>query len=392
MIVFHADWVVPVEGPPLRDACVAVADGRVVWVGPASAAPTGERRLLGPGVLLPGLVNAHCHLELSHLAGRLTPARGFVEWVERLVVTRPEDPLALVRTRTAEGIAALERTGTVAVGDVSNALAHLDLLERSTVRARVFFEQIGWDPAAATAVMEAARARLAALPPLRQVKVSLSAHAPHSVSPALLTSLAEAGGRLALHLAESPHERRFLEAGDPEWSAFLARRGLGHVRFDPPGLSPVRHVDRLGVLRPGVLAVHGVQVDAADRALLAARGVVVVLCPRSNEALDVGRAPVMEMREAGVRLCLGTDSLASVPTLDLWDDVLALHRAFPSLEPEWLVRAATRGGAEALGFDDLGRIAPGARARFAFFEGSASTRDPLAFLLSGDAHPKGVAA
>ena len=151
-------------------------------------------------------------------------------------------------------------------------------------------------------------------------------------------------------------------------------------------------MDRLGALRPGLLAAHAVQVDAADRALLAARGVVVVLCPRSNDALGVGRAPVVELREAGVRLCIGTDSLASVPTLDLWDDVLALHRAFPSLEPEWLVRAATRAGAEALGFDDLGRIAPGARAGFAFFEGPPSLREPFAFLLSGEAHPKGVGA
>ncbi len=392
VIVYHAAWVVPVEGAALRDGCVAVADGRVAWVGRAEDAPAGERRELGPGVLLPGLVNAHCHLELSHLAGRLIPARGFVDWVERLVAARAEDPLALVRTRAADGIAALERTGTVAVGDVSNALAHLDLLDRSSLRARVFFEQIGWDPAAATAVMDTARARLAALPPLRHVKVSLAAHAPHSVSPALLTALAEGSGRLALHLAESPAERRFLEAGDDQWSAFLTSRGLGHVRFDPPGLSPVRHVERLGVLRTGVLAAHGVQVDAADRALLAARGVFVVLCPRSNEALGVGRAPVVEMREAGVRLCLGTDSLASVPTLDLWDDVLALHRALPSLEGDWLVRAATRAGAEALGFDDLGRIVPGARAASAFFEGPASIGDPLDFLLSGEAHPRAVAA
>jgi cytosine/adenosine deaminase-related metal-dependent hydrolase len=390
VIVFHAGWVVPVDRPPLRGACVAVADGRVAWVGPAADAPAGERRELGAGVLLPGLVNAHCHLELSHLAGRLTPAAGFVDWVERLVALRPQDPLALVRTRAASGIAELERTGTAAVGDVSNALAHLDLLDRSTLRARVFFEQIGWDPAAAAAVMDAARARLSALPRMRHVHVSLAAHAPHSVSPALLTALVEAGGPAALHLAESPHERRFLETGDAEWSAFLARRGLGHVDFAPPGLSPVRHVDRLGVLRPGLLAAHGVQVDAADRALLAARGGGVVLCPRSNEALGVGRAPVVELREAGVALCVGTDSLASVPTLDLWDDVLALHRAFPALEAEWLVRAATRAGAEALGFDDLGRIAPGARAAFAFFEGTA--RDPLEFLLSGDAHPRGIAA
>jgi cytosine/adenosine deaminase-related metal-dependent hydrolase len=343
-------------------------------------------------VLLPGLVNAHCHLELSHLAGRLAGAAGFVDWVERLVTMRPEDSPDTVRRCAAAGIQALEDTGTVAVGDVSNALAHVDLLQDSSLRARVFFELIGWDPAAAERVMGAAHARLGGLNLSDTVTVSLAAHAPHSVSPALLRAIVEAGGVSALHLAESPHERRFLHGRDAEWSAFLTRRGQGHVSFVPPHLSPVGYLDRLGVLRPGLVAAHGVQVDETDCALLAARGVSVVLCPRSNAALDVGLAPVPELRAAGVRLAIGTDSLASVPSLDLWEDVLALHRAFPSLEPEWLVRTATQGGAVALGLDDLGRIAPGAEAAFAFTEGPRSLSEPLAFLLSGEARLRGVRA
>jgi cytosine/adenosine deaminase-related metal-dependent hydrolase len=390
VIVFRAGWVVPVDRPAVRDACVATRDGRVEWVGPAADAPAGEARDLGPGVLLPGLVNAHAHLELSHLAGRLSGANGFVDWVERLVTARGEDHVDTVRSRAAAAIQEMEDTGTVAVGDVSNALAHLDLLARSPLRARVFFELIGWDPAVAGRVVESARARLASLAPAQRAQVSLAAHAPHSVSAALLAAMSAAGGVSSIHLAESPHERRFLHGRDAEWSAFLARRGLGHVPFVPPHLSPVRYVDRFGVLGPGLLAAHAVQVDADDRALLAARGVAVVLCPRSNRALDVGLAPVAELREAGVRLCVGTDSLASVPSLDLWEDVLALHRAFPVLEPEWLVRAATRSGAEALGLGDLGRLGPGAEAAFAFAEGPATLPDPLEFLLSGEARLRGV--
>jgi len=391
-MLLRAGWVVPVDRPPLRDAAVAVEDGRVRWVGAASEAPAGEVRDLGPGVLLPGLVNAHCHLELSHLAGRLGEAQGFVDWVERLVTTRPQDPPETVRRLAAAGIQDLEDTGTVAVGDVTNALAHLDLLGDSSLRARVFYELIGWDPAAADQVLDAAHARLGSLNLPDTVTVSLAAHAPHSVSSALLRAIVETGGASALHLAESPHERRFLHGRDPEWSAFLARRGLGHVPFVPPHLSPVGYLDRLGVLHPGLVAAHAVQVDEGDCAVLAARGVAVVLCPRSNQALDVGLAPVPELRAAGVRLSMGTDSLASVPSLDLWEDVLALHRAFPSLEPEWLVRTATQGGAEALGFSDLGRIAPGAEAAFAFTEAPPSLADPLAFLLSGEARLRGMRA
>jgi aminodeoxyfutalosine deaminase len=392
VIVLQAGWVLPVDGPPIRNGSVAIGDARVVALGPRGMLEAGaaEVRDLGPGVLMPGLVNAHCHLELSHLAGRLTGAAGFVEWVERLVAARGEDSATTVRAQAAAGIREVEATGTVAVGDVSNALQHLDLLAGSSLRARVFFELIGWDPAVVDRILEGAHARLGSLNLADTVTVSLAAHASHSVSPELLRAIVEAGGIAALHLAESPHEHRFLDGGDAQWSAFLARRGLGHVEFDAPRMSPVRYLDRLGALRRGLLAAHAVQVDAADRALLAARGVVVVLCPRSNAALDVGRAPVPELREAGVRLCIGTDSLASVPSLDLWEDVLALRRAFPSLEPEWLMRSATRSGAEALGFDDLGRIAPGAEAAFAFAEGPASLSDPLAFLLSGEARLRGL--
>jgi len=362
----------------------------VAWAGPVGEAPDGDWRLLGPGVLMPGLVNAHCHLELSHLAGRVPAQDGFVGWVEGIVAVRGQDAAEAVLARAASAIEALERGGTAAVGDVSNTLAHLDLLGRSSLRTRVFFELIGWDPASAATILERARARLAALPGVEGVEIALAAHAPHSVSAALLSAMAREGGLAAIHLAESPNERRFLEEGDAPWSEFLRRRGLGGVRFDPPRLSPVRYLESLGLLTPRLLAAHAVQVDAEDRALLAGRGVAVVLCPRSNETLGVGRAPVPEMREAGVRLCVGTDSLASAPSLDVWEDVLALHRAFPALEPDWLVRAATASGAEALGFADLGRIAPGSRAAFAFAEGPRALRDPLAFLLSGEARLRGL--
>src|SRR6266496_1812542 len=154
MIAFQASWVIPVDGPPLRSGVVTVGGGRVRALGRQGTLEAGAQEVhdLGAGVLMPGLVNAHCHLELSHLAGRLAGAAGFVDWVERLVTTRGEDPMDTVRARTAAAIEELERTGTVAVGDVSNALAHLDLLEDSSLRARVFFELIGWDPTAAERV------------------------------------------------------------------------------------------------------------------------------------------------------------------------------------------------------------------------------------------------
>lgn len=387
-----ASWIVPVSGPPLRDGAVAVDEGRILWVGPASAAPAGPAEALGGGVLLPGLVNAHCHLELSVLEGRVPGGGGFTSWVSDLVDARgrvaPED----ARLAAGKGIRRLEDSGTVAVGDVSNTLDHLDLLAASSLAAVVFFELIGWDPSRAEAILGAAEARLAAVggeEPAPNVRVRLAAHAPHSVSAELFRGLIARGGPAALHLAESCDETRFLKSGDGAWASFLKQRG-GEVAFAPPGVSPVEYVGRLGALRRGLLAAHCVQADAADRERLAAAGVHVAVCPRSNRTIGLGLPAVPELLAAGVNVALGTDSLASSASLDLLDDAVALHREFPALGPARIVRMATANGAAALGLDDLGSIAPGKRGALAFAPADADVADPLDFLLSGEARLHGV--
>ena len=396
-----AGWVLPGGGlPPLRRGEVTIEGGQVVEVREASrgsSAAFGED--LGPGVLLPGLVNAHCHLELSHLAGRVRPAGDFVAWVADLVEARAAvNGPRLVRTAAREAIDALVACGTVALGDVSNALLHLDLLGASPLRSVVFFELLGWDPAAASRVMAAAEARLRDVggrTPFENVQVRLAAHAPYSVSEALFRALAKAGEPASLHLAESPHESRFLAEGDPAWSAFLQSRGLGDVAFTPPRVSPVRYMDALGVLGregPPLVAAHCVQADLEDCRLLAERGVFVVLCPRSNERLGVGTPPLPALLAAGVRLCLGSDSLTSAPSLDVLEDARALHRAFPEIAPHVLVAMATAGGASALGLDDLGTILPGKRAALAYADTPSTPIDPYAFLLDHEVRLRPVPA
>ena len=394
METLTASWLLPMAAPPIRNGRVAVHDGRVAWVGAAadSGAPDGAARDLGPGVLLPGLVNAHCHLELSHLAGRLPFGAGFVPWVESVVAARgcfPEDEM---RSATRAAIEFLEERGTAAVGDASNTLGHLDLLTSSGLSAVVFLELLAWDPEKAGPTLSWAEERLAgAMAMLRAgLEVRLAAHAPHSCSPELIRGLVERGGPAAIHLAESVAEAAFLRDGSGGWHAFLAGRGLGDVSFTPSGASPVLYADSLGVLHPRLVAAHCVQVDAADRELLARRGVHVVLCPRSNRNLGVGPADVPGLVAAGVLLALGTDSLASVDTLDVLDDAVLLHRSFPELEPAAILRMVTLGGAEALAFPDLGAIVPGRRAALAFAAAASVPDDPYEFLLSGEAQLRRV--
>jgi cytosine/adenosine deaminase-related metal-dependent hydrolase len=369
-----------------------VADGRVEWVGPRAEAPAVAIDDLGSGVLMPGLVNAHCHLELSHLRGLRAERSGFVPWVEAVVRARMDGEPARAREGAAAAVRWLEtETATAAVGDVSNTLDTVTPLRASALRAVVFHELLAWDPARAGETLAAAEARQAAAGDSDRVRVRLAAHAPHSVSAALFAGLVERGGPAAVHLAESPAERAFFRDGSGEWPAFLKERGLGGVAWKPPGMSPVQYLDGLGVLRPGLLAAHAVQTDEADAATLARRGVAVVVCPSSNRNLDVGTAPVERLLAAGVRVCVGTDSAASGDDLDVARELCQLRREHPALPARAIVRMGTAAGAEALGFPDLGAIAPGRAAAFAFAAAARVPADPEAFVLSGEAALRRVA-
>jgi aminodeoxyfutalosine deaminase len=393
LVLLRAGWVVPVSGPAIRDGIVAVESGRVAWVGAADAPdrPPAEERDLGPGVLLPGFVNAHCHLELSYLAGAVPGAGGFSDWVGKLVAQRVGESGDGLRSAADLAARAMVAAGTVAVGDISNRLAHLDLMAAAGLRAVVFHELIGWDPGRAQDVLSAAEAALRSLTPQAGIEVKLAAHAPYSVSPALFAALRAHGGPACVHLAESPDEVRFLRTGDGPWVDFLASRGLDQVPFTAPGTSPVKYLDDLGVLHPRLLAVHCVQVDVEDARLLAARGVSVAVCPRSNRHIGVGTPPVPELLAAGVNVCVGTDSLASAPTLDVLADVRALHATFPQIAPATLIEMATRNGARALGLDDLGTLEPGQIGALAFMPSDRRLKDPLAYVLHSEAKATSLA-
>ena len=392
-MILAAGWVLPIGLAPIRDGRVAVEAGRVTWVGAAGdpGMPPGPLRELGRGVLMPGLVNAHCHLELSYLEGKTPSAGGFVPWIESVVAARGTVSDEEVQAAAKAAILRLARAGTVAVADVSNTLGHLAALRASGLRALVLHELLGWDPDGAMAIFDGGLARIAAHDAPGRVSIRLAAHAPHSVSPRLMELMVAGGGPAAMHLAESPDEVAFLRDGNGAWGAFLARRGLAHVAFAPPGLSPVAYAAARGALHPGLIAAHCVQAGGADHALLADRGVHVVLCPRSNASLGVGMAALPELLEAGVNVCVGTDSLASAPTLDVLDDVVALHRAFPSVAPGTLLRMATANGARALGMPDLGAIAPGMTAALAYAPSARLVPDPEAYVLSGQARLRTIA-
>ncbi len=371
-----ARWIFPVSSPPIPDAAVAIHGRQIVGVGPRgdllAAYPAASRWALGEVALLPGLVNCHTHLELSDL--RLPTTNGtFAQWLVALIQRRREYPLARQGVAAEAGARTLLESGTTAVGEVSTTGQSLASLTRLGLRGVVYRELLGLPAGEAEARRDAAWADIQAMQ--RDVRggllqIGLSPHSPYGLSEELFgacEAVVLGGSRLpcCIHAAESTDEVEFLSTGRGAIPRLLYP-AVG-CPVPPPrrrARSPIEYLDALGALAWRPLLIHAVHVDATDIRRMAGRGVSVAHCPRSNARLSGGVAPVADFLRHGIPVGLGTDSLASVPTLDLWDEMRAALAAHAGrLSPAEVLNMATLGGARALGLGgQVGSLEPGKRA------------------------------
>jgi cytosine/adenosine deaminase-related metal-dependent hydrolase len=373
LIRYHASWILPINQPPIRDGWIAVRGGRIVAVGRADRVPRDGREVdLGAVAVLPGLVNAHTHLELSYLRDEVPPADRFVDWIRHVMAarrTRADSQAAEIVRSVEEGIAEADAFGTAIVGDISNTLVTVPALVASRLAAIVFYELIGFKLADAELVVDDAQQRIGAIETNERVRIRLAAHAPYSVAPQLLVAMRGAAGMASsvpssVHLSESVEEVDFIRTGGGAWRAVLEEVDSWNAAWEAPGVSPVQYLDDIGFLNSSVLAVHGVQMTRADLQRLEARGTTLVACPRSNRRTGAGTPPIAEFYASGVRVAVGTDSLASTPDLSVFAELAAMRALAPGVSASRLLASATRHGADALGFGaDYGTISPGKRAR-----------------------------
>ncbi|HEV3141165.1 MAG TPA: amidohydrolase family protein, partial [Vicinamibacterales bacterium] len=220
-----------------------------------------------------------------------------------------------------------------------------------------------------------------------RVRASLAAHAPYSVAPAVFSAIRAAVDRDApcsVHLSESREEMEFIRSGTGPWRAMLEELGSWDPAWTAPGRTPVEFLNRIGFLNRGVVAVHGVQMTDADLRLIAARGATLVTCPRSNAYTGAGNPPIQRFYDAGVRVAVGTDSLASVEDLNVFAELAAMRRLAPGVAASKILASATAHGASALGFGaGYGTIQKGKRARLIAVDVPVSCDDVEEYLLSG---------
>ncbi len=381
--VVAATWVLPgPDLPPLRDGAVALDGDRIVDVGPrlVMEAQHGAAERVD-AVLLPALVNAHLHLELSHLAGKVPGGRGLVPWIEALVAQRARRDGA-IEEGMARGAAALREAGVAAVGDVTNGLGSARHLAREGISGTLFHEVYGFTEARAAEAMRAAsEARNRMGPPGPGLRVAPSPHAVYSTHLPTAAALLSAGPA-SIHLAEVPEERAFVAEASGPFADLVLRLGLDPGALRPFGRSAVGAVSRW--LGPGTLVVHAVDLDDLDVATLRASGATVVLCPRSNRHVSGGFPDLPRLLAADIPLAVGTDSLASSPSLSPLEELAVLHQAFPEVSPARLLAMGWNG--TAVGAPEVGRLAAGTAPGVLSvpLEG-ADPIDPFAWLLRAQA-------
>jgi cytosine/adenosine deaminase-related metal-dependent hydrolase len=300
----------------------------------------------------------------------------------------------------------MRAAGTALAGEVTNSLDAVSALEHADIGGALFHELLGFRPADPVAPVHDALARLDELERREQefhwpdeagaktasaVKARVArhstvvAHAPYSTSPALFKEIARHRGDapLSVHLGESSDEIEFLHTGRGPFRHLLEELGVWDPSWQAPGCDPVEYLQRLGYLHEGCLVVHGTHLTAKDRDMIREADAVVVTCPRSNAWVGVGLPPVTRFYDEGLRVAIGTDSLASSPTLSMFDELAELRRIAPEVDAGRLLESATRVGAEALGFPDFGTLAPGQRAVFATVRVPGGITDVEEYLVSG---------
>jgi aminodeoxyfutalosine deaminase len=394
MIVYQADWVCPVSSAPIRNGTLAVENGRIVQV-LSDPIPDGVERVVYPGcAILPGFVNAHAHLELTLFQGLLDDL-SFPNWIAKLVRMKYQ-----MCTRDALKVSAqlgaieMLSAGITTVGEVMDVETGWEAMREFGLQGVAYQEVFG--PAAETSA-QALRSLNEKVKLHRQHETStrrigISPHAPYSVSKNLYEGVRDyarsEGLRMTAHIAESEDETLFVRDGAGAFAESHRQRNIDVVAR---GCLPVAYLDRLGLLGPDMLLVHAIETDKADLDRLRDTGSFVVHCPKSNAKLGHRIAPVAQMRQRGVPVALGTDSVASNDAFDMFEEMRAVV-AQQYLPFDDVLRMATIEGAHALGLsDDLGSLEAAKRADFTIVALHDAATNPVEDILRS-AHRSDVKA
>jgi cytosine/adenosine deaminase-related metal-dependent hydrolase len=388
-----AEWILPADGRTLHRGVLRGRGGVIEAVGPEkSVLPADRHREMGEVAILPGLINAHTHLELTHLRGQLPQRRPISQWLYALQTRWPttDDLDAAVEDGSAEALA----TGTTAVGDVCHNNRAWRTIRKTPLRAVCFAEVTGIGPLAGAAIPRLQK-KIQGCKAGQRIRFGISPHAPYTTAPEVYRqALALARKRrwlVATHLAETDSERQFLLRGSGRLLDFLMHLGLMDSSVQIPHCTPVAFAQQVGLFDGPCLLAHVNYIDDTELKMLASSGASVVCCPRSNDFFGRSGHRYAEMLAAGINVAVGTDSLASNSSLDMLAE-LARLRAEAKVDNQTLLRMGTINGAKALGLADrIGSLEPLKQADWIALDLPPDTAAPLEAVFTGQARVLEVA-
>jgi len=387
-IALKARYVFPVTAPPIADGVVTIAAGRIVAVG--REAEGCVPRELGNVAIVPGLVNAHTHLEFSDMSRPLgRPKMAFPDWIREVVAfrrARGEPVVSAVRL----GLQESHTAGTTTLGEIATPGWSADAMTSSPIVPTVFLEAIGLARERLEQKRDEALAHLAH-GAASDWRPGLSPHAPYTVHPDLFAALAALAAAkkvpLAIHLAESRDELELLATGGGPFRDLLMELGAWDAMAIPAGTRPLDYLRRLTAC-DRALAIHGNYFDREEIEFVTAHAdrLSVIYCPRTHDYFGHARHPLPQLLAAGSNVALGTDSRASNPDLSILEEMRFVARRFPEIAPAEVLELGTLRGARALGLEnDVGSLVPGKTANLAILAlPDREAHDPYELLFDSD--------
>jgi cytosine/adenosine deaminase-related metal-dependent hydrolase len=404
LIALRGRYVFPIVSEPIENGIVMLRGDRIVAVGNAAEVAPID---LGNVAILPGLVNAHTHLEFSHLDQPLgEPGEPLPTWIRRVVAARITDPDAK-RLAIARGGEQSRAAAVTAIGEISTSAWDYSVSAMMTIFREIIcldrsrFDAVLWqldhpgetqtgrevDSRSSRSIASTCTADPTAAP-----LPGLSPHAPYSVHPELLGPLCEIARRnrwpMAMHLAESPEEMELLGTGGGPFRELLGELGAWRDDASPRGLRPLDYLRALAGA-PRALVVHGNYLDAEERTFVAERQkqMAVVYCPRTHAYFGHKPYPLDRLWTSGVTVCIGTDSRASNPDLNLFEELKFAAGHHPTVPPCEILRMGTLNGARMLsGSETSGALEAGRKADLAIVSlPNHNAADPYELLFSTEA-------
>ncbi len=356
-MILRAKYVIPNSRTIIENGAVAIQGSQIVDVGfypTVRNSGSPPIRDFGETVLMPGLVNAHTHLDLTSSADSIQRTPKFIDWIFQIVGKR--NP-STIEPSIREGVQQSLAGGATTVGDIDGTGESVQILRNTPIRKMVFFEALGFSGERAAMGLARLATYLGAPPvPDSLLTPALSPHAPYSTSADIYRQCVTSDLSVCTHIAETEEELEFLSSGTGAFLDYLEAFGISTAEWHPPQITPIQYMETLGILRKDSLLVHCNYLTDADVELLVQSGASVVFCPRSHHYFYHTDHPVVRLVEKGINVTIGTDSLASNWSLSLLDELKFLARTQLCIHPETLFDMVTYNGAKGLCLAQVGRL------------------------------------